>query len=185
MFNERIVEIPWCLSRIHGPTLDIGAAESEYLDRLPTGSVGIDIRPAAVATTLPYVIANAVALPFPDQSFDHVLCLSTFEHLGRAHEAYGTTDEVGIPEQVFAEMRRVVKKGGTLLITVPYGKQQDLGWLVTYDAQLLQETFGTPDEVTYYALPSWSEVDPATLTNNVYHSHEGRASAIACLSFIL
>ena len=47
-------------------------------------------------------------LPYADASFDHALCLDVLEHLSFEHQ-----------ERAFSELFRVVKPGGSLLVTVP------------------------------------------------------------------
>jgi ubiquinone/menaquinone biosynthesis C-methylase UbiE len=63
--------------------------------------------PAQVsATSLRFQVANVVALPFPDGSFDGVLCSSVLEYADN-------------PATYLSEIARVTKPGGTLLISVP------------------------------------------------------------------
>src|SRR5262249_54035732 len=56
---------------------------------------------------LPMVQADATALPFPDGAVDAVLILDVVEHLSDA-------------ESVLAEVRRVLKPGGALIVSVPH-----------------------------------------------------------------
>jgi SAM-dependent methyltransferase len=74
----------------------------------------------------PDVQADAAALPFTDNCFDIVVCAELLEH-------------VYAPENVLAEVFRVLKNGGLLLITVPflvqihadptdYGRYTDVYW---------------------------------------------------------
>ena len=73
--------------------------------------VGVDVAEQAVrlATAAGFdarVIDDASALPFPDASFDVVVCVEVFEHLFR-------------PERAAAEIRRVLKPGGRLVASSP------------------------------------------------------------------
>jgi ubiquinone/menaquinone biosynthesis C-methylase UbiE len=52
------------------------------------------------------VIDDAAELPFEDASFDHVTCIEVFEHLFAPHAAA-------------AEIRRVLRPGGGLVVSVP------------------------------------------------------------------
>lgn len=54
-----------------------------------------------------FQIAPAESLPFDDKTFDKVLCLDTLEHVN---------DE----EKALAEIHRVLKPGGTLVLSVPH-----------------------------------------------------------------
>lgn len=51
-------------------------------------------------------LGDALRLPFPDHSFNLVICSEVLEHVGPYH-------------QVLAEIRRVLKPGGTLAASVP------------------------------------------------------------------
>src|SRR5436305_1378305 len=93
--DERAIEIPWCLARYDGErrVLDVGYAFAEpaYLagvvalgaDEL----VGVDLAHAEVPG-LRSVVADVRELPFDDDAFDLVLCVSTLEHVGRDNAVY-------------------------------------------------------------------------------------------------
>jgi SAM-dependent methyltransferase len=51
-------------------------------------------------------VADATALPYPDDSFDHCVCVSVVEHIAGDGDA-----------RALAEMRRVLKPGGVLHLT--------------------------------------------------------------------
>ena len=73
-----------------------------------------------------YVTADLRKLPFENGSFETIVCVSTLDHVGMDNSAYGATDtrsgdpgrEVGL---AVAELHRVLRPGGRLLVTVPYG----------------------------------------------------------------
>jgi SAM-dependent methyltransferase len=75
---------------------DIDAAK---LDLLPA-----QCAPHAIATIL--LAANAQNLPFPDREFDAIICREVLEHI----PDYART---------LAELQRILKPGGILLISVP------------------------------------------------------------------
>lgn len=52
------------------------------------------------------VVGSAEAIPFPEESFDSVVCTQVFEHLARPHICA-------------KEIYRVLRKGGHVVITVP------------------------------------------------------------------
>jgi SAM-dependent methyltransferase len=52
------------------------------------------------------VVGSADKIPFPDESFDSIICTQVFEHLQ-------------FPVQSTSEIYRVLKKGGTAVVTVP------------------------------------------------------------------
>ncbi len=53
-----------------------------------------------------FSLADAAALPFPDHTFDAILCVDAFEHFPRANGAA-------------AEMSRVLRPGGFIFLSVP------------------------------------------------------------------
>ncbi len=100
--------------------LDIACGTGEVITRLaqhfPAAScTGIDITPAMVAKAkektklLPNASiteGNATAIPFENELFDVIVCSEAFHHFWE-------------PEHALAEMYRVLKKDGTLLIADP------------------------------------------------------------------
>lgn len=87
--------------RLQGRTLDVGSLDVNGCVRsMFRDYVGVDMRPGPNVD----VVANAHELPFPDESFDNVLCLEMLEH----DEEFWTS---------IAEMKRVLKPGGTLVVT--------------------------------------------------------------------
>jgi SAM-dependent methyltransferase len=137
--DERPIEIPWCLARYDGErrVLDAGYAFAEpaYLAGLTAlGApevVGVDLAHAEVPGIRP-VVGDLRELPFPKRSFDLAICISTLEHVGRDNAVYGLAgerDDEGL-DRALAELRRVLTRNGRLLVTVPCGAEQDLGWQV-------------------------------------------------------
>lgn len=57
-----------------------------------------------------FVVASALALPFPSNTFDTVVCFEVLEHLPEATE-----------HLFFSEVKRVLKKGGILYLSTPSG----------------------------------------------------------------
>jgi len=95
-----------------GRVLDLGCGNQPYRPYLTRVRqyVGLDYPPtqASLAVrTQPQVYGNARDLPFADASFDGVLCSQVLEHLDR-------------PEDAIGELQRVLKPGGTGLISVPF-----------------------------------------------------------------
>ena len=148
--DERALEIPWCLARYDGErrVLDVGYAFAEvaYLAGLVSlGAaelVGVDLAHAEVPG-LRSVVADVRELPFDDDAFDLVLCVSTLEHVGRDNDVY----EVDAPrdqdgdETALSELHRVLAPDGRLLVSVPTGVPEDHGWQVVRSAGEWVERF--------------------------------------------
>lgn len=85
-----------------GLTLEIGAEDSACARWFPN-RVAINITPNEHA----HALADAYRLPFGDGTFDVVLCAEVLEHM------YS-------PALALAEIQRVLKTGGKLLLTTPF-----------------------------------------------------------------
>lgn len=83
-------------------TLDIGSGDKYYREFFPNSKY-IDIDPARS----PDVVADAHALPFPDKTFEQIVCTEVLEHLHT-------------PEKALNEMWRVLKPGGRLILTTRF-----------------------------------------------------------------
>lgn len=134
--DERVIEIPWVLSRLvpSGHVLEVGYAFAEpaYLAGLVRAGVelvGVDLAERDV-DGLERIVADVRSLPLPDGSVDQVLLVSTLEHVGADNTAYGLEAEAdpGSRADALRELGRVLRPGGTLLVTVPLGEPGDHGW---------------------------------------------------------
>lgn len=101
--------------------LDVFCGSRPYEDLFPSGATitGLDVNDR-------FGIADVVTrefLPFPDESFDVVLCTQAFYYL---EDPPGALDEI----------RRVLRPGGTVVITVP------VVW--EYDRENLEHRFTEP-----------------------------------------
>ncbi|MDP2653557.1 MAG: class I SAM-dependent methyltransferase [Candidatus Omnitrophota bacterium] len=130
--NERIVEIPFaiaCLSALPkgSKILDLGCTESTFpLQAACLGYrvTGFDFRPYPYThPSLEFVQGDIVNLPFPPASFDAVFCISTIEHIGIGFYA-DPLSGVDADHQAAGEAGKVLKTGGILVLTVPYGAGQ-------------------------------------------------------------
>lgn len=87
--------------------LDVGSGRG-YLQDIVADYTGLDLS-TKVASYYhkPFVVGSATQMPFPDDSFDAVWTVWVLEHIPQ-------------PEKALAEMRRVVKPGGVLLLIVAW-----------------------------------------------------------------
>jgi SAM-dependent methyltransferase len=100
----------------HGRVLDLGCAFGFATRRLAHRgyqTVGVDASPAYIARARRahpqgvYLLASAEAVPLPDSSFDGVLFLDVLEHVHDERAA-------------LAEIARLLKPGGTFIVSVPH-----------------------------------------------------------------
>ncbi len=114
-YEQRVPALP-AKSRV----LDLGGQKYNKRGNFDIGACGLSVTYANLVTDKGTDVAcDAKSLPFPDGSFDAVICSELLEH-------------VPAPAPVIAECRRVLKPGGTLLVTVPFlfrihGDPEDYG----------------------------------------------------------
>lgn len=92
-----------------GWVLDVGCGDGtpvHVLTQRGHRAVGIDLRPWPWSTELHFVVGDGYRIPFRDGSFDAVGSFATLEHLEH-------------PEEFLAEMARVVRPGGRVVVGAP------------------------------------------------------------------
>ena len=105
------------LGSLHGDVLDVGAGESPWREWLPGDATyhGLDVGNADSfgmsqgRSDITYY--DGLKIPFPDATFDNAICIEVLEH---AED----------PELLLREIARVLKKRGTLLLTVPWSARR-------------------------------------------------------------
>jgi SAM-dependent methyltransferase len=154
--DARVVEIPWVLAHIHqqkGKVLDAGSSLNQgfLLTAPPLQGKKITIVTLGPESTcflkfgVSYVFGDLRSLDFRDNCFDIVTCISTIEHVGMDNSLYVGLNEAarrGNPRDFLLavyELRRVLKPGGVLYITFPFGEYKDHGWFQQFDSDLLEE----------------------------------------------
>jgi O-antigen chain-terminating methyltransferase len=192
--DERAIEIPWSLSRLGGAerVLDLGTANAEpayvaaLLAAAPRELVAADLVEADVPG-LKTVVADVRELPFPDRSFDLVLCVSTLEHVGRDNRVYGVeTEGGGGIDRALRELRRVLDRRGRLVVTVPCGEPEERDWFVqdepdSWNRRFLLTGFAVLAQETYERGPEgWRAADPFDPAGVRYGERGAGASAVLC-----
>jgi len=148
--DGRMIEYSFVIGKLalleKGRVLDVGCVAR--LNFLPATLIsigwevyGIDMRQFKFRSpNFHFVLGDITRTDFPDSFFDAIYAVSTLEHIGLAGR-YGISkyDQEG-DATALREMRRILRSGGTLLLTLPYGnekRQTTLNRL--YDRDSLEE----------------------------------------------
>lgn len=96
-------------SDLSGRVLDVGCGQKPYIGLFPgTDYVGMELdTPENRSDKKADCFYDGKVFPFPDSSFDSVICNQVFEHVFN-------------PADFLVELRRVLKPQGALLMTVPF-----------------------------------------------------------------
>ncbi len=118
--NERILEMPFVLSRVSGCVLDVGANESPV--SLMLASVGheitaLDLRRLSFEHPNLINVCADITKFIKKDYFDTVICLSTLEHIGL--EIYGGAKMANGDQLAINNIYVSLKPRGKLLLTVP------------------------------------------------------------------
>jgi SAM-dependent methyltransferase len=190
-YDERVVEYPWLMTRdLGGSMLDAGST-------LNHPHTLVRVRPRVeelhVVTLAPeqeaypfldvsYLFADLRALPLKDATYDRVVSLSTLEHVGMDNSQYGANGGRAVDPEAevrlaVGELWRVLKPGGTLLLSVPYGHPDDFGWMRVFSAEQLDglvAAFEAQETVrTYfrYGAHGWQHSSAQEAAEERYRDH--------------
>jgi SAM-dependent methyltransferase len=155
--DERCVELPWLAAHVAtGPAvmLDAGSVLNQaLLLDLPAFRDKhlhiVTLAPEAEcfwSRGIGYLYEDLRALPIRDATYDLVTCVSTLEHVGCDNAFYGHPERAGANPDTYPaavrELARVLRPGGTLLLTVPYGVYEFHGAFQQFDASRLATAIG-------------------------------------------
>lgn len=124
--------------------LDVGCGDAEMLEHIqrvktPTYAVGVDFREKLINLDAINILrGDAENLPFKDQSFECVIIAAAIEHLPS-------------PINALTESKRILKQGGTLIITTPnpiYARFTDIGSYFKF-TQKTQRKFETEIDLSW------------------------------------
>lgn len=111
---------------------------------------------------------------FRKEVFSQVICISTIEHIGIGINSGDDDDEDGDLKTV-KEILRILKKGGSAIISVPYGKIKKLNYRV-YDRHALSrlvavdnEEFSVAAKKEFYCYDAgkWKRCSQSTADRNI------------------
>ena len=153
--DERIIEYPWLFANLPLSSTIILDAGSILNHELIAGTNLSEKRKIHIMTLAPegnnylqdqgvsYLYGDLREIPIKDNYYDAVVCLSTLEHIGCDNSIYSNNkehEEKALADflKAIQEFRRVLKVGGSLFVTVPFGKYQFFGNFQQFDLNLLE-----------------------------------------------
>ncbi|MDD5435107.1 MAG: methyltransferase domain-containing protein [Nitrospira sp.] len=157
--DERIIEYPWLFSRLplgKGNLLDAGSVLNlEFI----ISEKKLDEKKLFISTLAPenfclwekgisYVYEDLRGACYRDNYFDYIVSLSTVEHIGLDNTILYTVDgskKENRPSSyldAIKEFRRILKPGGVLYLSVPFGKYKNHGWFQVFDGEMIDRLIG-------------------------------------------
>lgn len=215
--DERVIEYPWLFSRLPGGPgrlLDAGSVLNHgfLLHRSPLRDKRLFIStlaPEAVSYPslgVSYVYEDMRESCFRDGYFDGVVCLSTLEHVGMdntmlyaADPSNRESDRTSFLAAV-RELRRIIRPGGALWLSMPFGRAANHGWFQVFDAAMVDAAIAAfaptsrSESLFRYRPTGWEVSDRAGASDATYfdiHRSAGHdpdfaaaSRAVVCLELI-
>lgn len=217
--TERVVEFPWLFSKLHNENsencvlLDAGSSLNvEYVLNFPE-----IVRRQVIIYNLPqkkklfmkdgisYILGDLRDTILKNECIDEIACISVLEHIGmdntflysgdQQHDEFKPDDY----QDVVVEFKRLLKDGGRLFISVPFGRYENHGWLQQFDhkmvAAIMDVFAGSSCDVTYYKYADgWQLSDAEACKECSYFDFHNRddyesdyvaaARAVACIELV-
>ncbi len=151
--DEHCIEYPWFFSKasvkasqylIMGSSLTDSHIlahpfwRNKKISILTTGSEKIN----SIYPGISYIYTDYSNLPFRTNLFDEITSLSSLQYVGMTQANEAEVSEMKMLNhselrETFSELKRVLKPGGRLLFSVPFGKYQNLNLFQQFDIHLL------------------------------------------------
>ena len=204
--DERCVEYPWLFSQLpiaEAKLLDAGSILNHafLLDQPILQNKDLHILTLAPESNcfwergISYLFGDLRNIPLKSNFYDLVICLSTLEHIGCDNRLYtksltGIIDKaINEAEEIHSfslavrELHRVLKPGGSLFLSVPFGKYQYFGGFQQFNSAYLEKTIAAFQpalsvESTFYRYNStgWQIASEADCKDCEYVEWIGQAS---------
>jgi len=214
-FDERVVEYPWFFSRLPsgpGKLLDAGSVlnHGPILSHQRLTNKTIFISTLAPESEnfcdrgISYVYEDLRESCYRDRYFDWIVSISTLEHVGMNNAIYtrDRSKNESDPEshlKALSELYRVLKIGGALYLTLPFGRSENHGWLQIFDSDMVQSVINlfrpVSSQETYFRYTSggW-QYSSATACRNARYFDPSKggtittdfaaAEAVVCLELV-
>ncbi len=158
--DDRIIEYPWFFSKLskeEGILLDAGSTlNHEIILNHPS----MQTKKIYISTLAPegncfwssgisYIFEDLRDCCFKDNYFDWIACISTAEHIGLDNNLLYSPDPTNKENNpnsyliAINEFYRILKTGGTLYLTLPFGKKINRGWFQVFNSQDIDEIIST------------------------------------------
>jgi SAM-dependent methyltransferase len=142
--NERIVEMPYVLQKLAAypcaKVLDFGCSNSPLsleLAALGYKVTGVDLRTYGYEhPNFELLQGDFLQREMPENSFDAVVAVSAVEHTG-LEGVYGAQAHDSGDRVILRKFLKILKPGGILLLTVPFGKAGENPGYRVYDSKSL------------------------------------------------
>lgn len=165
--HSRCVEYPFAASKVGASKviLDVGTTKADsvwvnWLDNLPIVVHATDYDPLPFpVTNINFHQSDVRNLQIEDDFFDKILAVSVIEHIGLENPQVNTEVVPSISaqgdEDAFCELVRVLKHGGEIVMTFPFGNLEELilgGSARNYTLQTIRrfEKYARPVVLDYY-----------------------------------
>ena len=210
--DERVVEYPWLFERMAAlrnaeRVLDAGSvlnhrrilARWRHAGLPPVSIVTLGFEGhAEVSNDVRYEFADLRSLPYRDEWFPVVLSLSTLEHVGLDNTIYGAaagavkaaSDPNAEVAKAMRELHRVTKRGGSLLLSVPFGARSNRGWFRLFDVEDVERLLNAPgwtnSRAQYFRQlrEGWRECAAAEARTAGYNEPAGRSGQQTAPPFV-
>lgn len=209
--SERIVEIPWVLSHLtkKGNHLDAGSSlnfrdiilSSIFRDK---NVFIVNLNPEKncyINASISYIFGDLRKKIFVSEFFDSISCVSVLEHVGMDNSGYSKDPRYKEKKKnehllVIDEFKRILKKDGVCLISVPFGKYKDHDWLQIFNKKMVTDIIRTFKPSSYdidyykYDEKGWKQSTEKECENSGYSKgYPGKdycvgSYSVACIKLV-
>lgn len=174
--DERIVEFPWFINRLPNGDLRLLDAGSTLNHPYILDHPKLREKKLFISTLAPenwaawqqgvsYIYEDLRQACIRDHYFDAIACISTMEHVGLDNAMLYTNDGSKKEDDTVGyvgflkQLRRMLKPGGVLYLTMPFGQYANHGWFQVFNSAMVDDViahFGPLEyrETIYEYLPN-------------------------------